>query len=192
MRWCPAFFSSPESHALQSCGKCRVAAAEAQRARHAEHGALSKTDLCSSSHRGAHTSDYWCQVLSFWNFKRPPTEQEIIYHPGFWCKQHEFLQLCRRHMEVVLPLLWVASPNAWTISSLEGMHFFSKVHFLYGNHLAGPGGKSVSWLQGSLWERCGRPLSWRMFQMQPFSSRSAIDYVYPTPLPLLEWEVRGP
>lgn len=144
VHWLPAFFSLP----WVSCSttlwemqdnSCRASQSTLCRAR-----ALSKTALCSPSHRAAHTRDYWCQVLSFRNFKHPPTEQEIIYHPEFWCKQHKLPGALQETYGSGVTSFASCQPKCMEHVFLRRVCASFQKGFLYDNHLAGHGGKSVS------------------------------------------------
>lgn len=93
--------------------------------------APSKTALCSPSHRVAHTWDYWCQVFPSGILNVLPLSSKSYTIQSSDVSSMSFLRLRRRHMEVVLLPSQVASPNAWTISSLQGYVFlFQKVCFI--------------------------------------------------------------
>lgn len=159
VHWFPTSFSSPwvscsmELWEMQD-NSCRASQSTPGRAR-----ALSKTALCSLSHRVAHTWDYWCQVLSFRNFKCPPTEQEIIYHPEFWCEQQEFPGALQETYGSGVTSSTSCQPKCMDHFFLRGVCASFPKGFLYESHLAGHGGKFVSRLQGSLSRRRWRALS---------------------------------
>lgn len=112
--------------------------------------ALSKTALCSPSHHVAHTWDYWCQVLSFRNFKCPPTEQQIIYHPEFWSEQREFPRALQKTYGIGITSFMSCQPKCMDHFFLRKVCASFPKGLLYDNDLAGHRGKSVNQLQVSL------------------------------------------
>lgn len=88
--------------------------------------------------------------ISFRNFKCPPTEQQIIYHPEFWCEQHEFPEASQETYGSGVASFTSCQPKCMDHFFLTRICVSFPESLLYHNNLARHISKSVSLLQGFL------------------------------------------